>query len=71
MENETLLKEEIYPPKLSSQGNSTTGSAELYFYQAYAIRKRLQKRINNIRTLFFLKILIDLQYLFIILNVYF
>ena len=57
MENETLLKDEIYPPKLSSQGDSTTGSAELYFYQAYAIRKRLQKRINNIRTLF-LKILV-------------
>ena len=59
MENETLLKEEIYPPKLSSHGDSTTGSisAELYFYQAYAIRKRLQKRINNIRTLF-LKILV-------------
>ena len=52
MENETLLKED--PPKLSSHDDSTTGSisAELYFYQAYAIRKRLQKRINNIRTLF-------------------
>ena len=59
MENETLLKEEIYPQKLSSHDDSTTGSisAELYFYQAYAIRKRLQKRINNIRTLF-LKILV-------------
>ena len=59
MENESLLKEEIYPPKLSSHGDSSTGSisAELYFYQAYAIRKRLQKRINNIRTLF-LKILV-------------
>ena len=57
MENETLLKED--PPKLSSHGDSTSGSisAELYFYQAYAIRKRLQKRINNIRTLF-LKILV-------------
>ena len=58
MEHETLLKEEN-PPKLSTHGDSTTGSlsAELYFYQAYAIRKRLQKRINNIRTLF-LKILV-------------
>ena len=61
MEHETLLKEEN-PPKLSTHGDSTTGSlsAELYFYQAYAIRKRLQTRINNIRTLFFLYILVDL-----------
>ena len=45
MENENLLKEEIFPQKLSMSSHDTgSKSAELYIYQACSIQK-----INHIR----------------------